>query len=211
MADQRLRRAWVNAARTVGWHRRLLAAGLAAGATALAIQAAQPAPEPTERVVAAAEDLPGGATLSAADLEVVDVPPALVPSGAFDSASGPAGRTLAGPVGAGEIVTEVRLVGPGLLAGWGENVATPVRIADPGAVSLLRAGDSIDLYAVPLTEPGPARMIAAGLPVLAVPAEDQQGMLAEGALVVVGTRAEKAAALAEASVTSRLSIVLRAR
>ena len=67
--------------RTVGWHRRLLAAGLAAGAVALALQAAEPDPAPTVPVVAAGGELRGGMTLTPEDLLLVDIPPDLVRPG----------------------------------------------------------------------------------------------------------------------------------
>jgi pilus assembly protein CpaB len=197
-------------ARTVGWHRRLLAAGLAAGAVALALQAAEPEAGPTVPVVAAAGELPGGVALTDEDLRLVDLPPDLVPAGAMASIDQAVGRLLAGPMHAGELLTDVRLVGPGLLAGWGGDlVATPVRVADPGVLALVRPGDRIDLYATPVSALGPATVIAAQVPVLALPAADDQAVLADGALLVVASTQHQAGLLAEAAVTSRLSVVLR--
>lgn len=196
--------------RAVGWHRRLLAAGLAAGAVALAIQAAEPAPRPTVAVLAAARDLPGGVTLVAGDVRNVDVPPDLVPVGALGAPDAAVGRVLAGPVRSGEPLTDVRLVGPGLLAGWGDDlVAAPVRIADPGVAGLVRPGDRLDLLAAPVSGDGDAVTVASRVPVLAVPAPADQGVLAEGALLVVAATQGQAATLAQAAITSRLSVVLR--
>jgi pilus assembly protein CpaB len=196
--------------RTVGWHRRLLAAGLAAGAVALALQAAEPKPAPTVPAIAAARELRGGMTLTPEDLLVVDVPPDLVPAGALARIDDAAGRLLSGPMHAGELVSDLRLVGPGLLTGWGEGlVATPVRIADPGVLTLVRPGDRIDLYATPVSALGPTAVVAAQVPVLAVPVSAEQGALAEGALLVVAATPRQAGLLAEAAVTSRLSVVLR--
>ncbi len=49
---------------------------------------------------------------------------------------------------AGETITDVRLVGPALLAGYGDQlVAAPVRIADAGSAALLQPGDVIDVLA----------------------------------------------------------------
>jgi hypothetical protein len=111
---------------------------------------------------------------------------------------------------AGELVTDLRLVGHSLLAGWGEDlVATPVRIADPGVLALVRPGDRIDLYATPLSALGPAAVVAARVPVLAVPDSGEQLVLAEGALLVIAATTRQAGLLAEAAVTSRLSVVLR--
>jgi Flp pilus assembly protein CpaB len=206
----RLRLGFVRFARTVGWHRRLLAAGLAAGAVALALQAAEPAPEPTAPVVVAAAELRGGLALTTGNLELVDMPPDLVPAGAVASIEAAVGHVLAGPMRTGEPLTDVRLIGPGLLTGWGADlVATPVRVADPGVAALVRPGDHIDLYATPATGLGPAAVVAAQVPVLAIPAAADDALLAEGALLLVGTTTRQAASLAEAAVAARLSVVLR--
>jgi pilus assembly protein CpaB len=206
----RLEIAFSRFVRTVGCHRRLLAAGLAAGAVALALQAAESDPAPTVPVVAAAGELRGGTTLTAEDLLLVDIPRGAVPRGAVASVDDAVGRLLSGPMHAGELVTDLRLVGPSLLAGWGEDlVATPVRIADPGVLALVRPGDRIDLYATPLSALGPAAVVSAKVPVLAVPDSGEQGALAEGALLVIAATTRQAGLLAEAAVTSRLSVVLR--
>jgi Flp pilus assembly protein CpaB len=206
----RLEIAFSRFVRTVGWHRRLLAAGLAAGAVALTLQAAESDPAPTVPVVAAAGELRGGTTLTAEDLLLVDIPRGAVPRGAVASVDDAVGRLLSGPMHAGELVTDLRLVGPSLLAGWGEDlVATPVRIADPGVLALVRPGDRIDLYATPLSALGPAAVVSAKVPVLAVPDSGEQGVLAEGALLVIAATTRQAGLLAEAAVTSRLSVVLR--
>ncbi|MGH8775053.1 MAG: Flp pilus assembly protein CpaB [Jiangellaceae bacterium] len=210
MKDRRLG-ALRHVTRAVGWHRRLLAAGLAAGAVALVLQAAEPSPQHTVPVLAAARDLSGGAIVVDADMRTVDVPPDLVPSGAFGSADAAVGRVLAGPVRSGEPLTDLRFVGPGLLAGWGDDLlATPVRIADPGVAGLVRPGDRIDLLAAPASGAGAVVTVASRVPVLAVPAQTDQGALAEGALLVVGATERQAASLAQAAVTSRLSVALRA-
>ena len=62
------------------------------------------------------------------------------------------GRVLAGPMRAGEVVSDLRLVGPALLEGYTSTpgvtvLATPVRIADAGAVRPARPGDRIDVLA----------------------------------------------------------------
>ena len=131
--------------------RRLLAAGLLAGSMACALSVLAPAPPPTAPVVAAAHDLPGGAT-----------------------------------------ITDVRLVGPALLAGYGGRlVAAPVRIADAGSARLLQPGDVIDVLAADGasgigdgtaagTAGGPvageARLVASGVRVVAVPRDDESAL-----------------------------------
>jgi Flp pilus assembly protein CpaB len=194
---------------TIAWHRRLLAGGLAAAAVALAIEAASPGAPATVDVPVAARDLDGGVELGADDLRIAEFPPDTVPSRIVDM-SAAVGRVLAAPMGAGEPLTDHRLVGESLLDGWGPDlVASAVRIADPGSVGFVRPGDRVDLLAAAMDGTGAARVVATGVPVLAAsaPADDP---LAEGALVVVATSAAEAADLATASVTARLSFTLRA-
>ncbi|MBB5786397.1 SAF domain-containing protein [Jiangella mangrovi] len=195
--------------RTAGWHRRLLAGGLAAAAVAFAIEAASPAPPDTVDVVVAAHDLPGGTVLSAADLATVGLPASAVPAGVVDAASAP-GALLAAPVRAGEPITDRRILGPGLLDGWdaaGDVVAAPVRVADAGAATYLRPGDRIDLLATSLDGVASTSVVAADVPVLALPSA-AGSTLAEGALVLVAASPAQAADLAAAAVAARLSFTV---
>ncbi|TYK49439.1 SAF domain-containing protein [Actinomadura decatromicini] len=198
--------------------RRPLAALFAAAAAGLALPALRPGPPPSVAVLAAARDLRAGATLTASDLRRVRLPPEAVPSGALRS--GAAGRVLAGPMRRGEPLTDARLVGDGLLRGFGPGtVATPVRIADAGAVRLVRPGDRIDVLAAPSPSPslspsldaapavvsGGARLVISSVPVVAVPrraASDDH----DGALVVVATDRTQAVALAGAAAPLTLTI-----
>jgi pilus assembly protein CpaB len=205
----------------VAWHRRLLAAGLAAASVALGLSVVAPEPPRTEPVLAAARDLAPGAPLAEADLVAVSLPPEVVPDGALRPGAAALGRVPAGPVRRGEPLTDVRLVGPGLLDALGPGlVATPVRIADGGSVGLLRAGDSVDVLAVRTAAGGvgavdagaatpQAAPVVEGAPVLSVPDADSDAPLAEGALLVLATDEEGAAALAAAAVAGPLSVVLR--
>ena len=211
---------------TLARRRRVLAAGLLAGSAACAISAVSPAPPPSVRVAAAAHDLSGGTTIGADDLRIVRVPPESVPAGAITDEAQLTGRVLAVPVRAGETITDVRLVGPALLAGYGDQlVAAPVRIADSGSAGLLQPGDVIDVLAadgVGGTDGGTdgetlaseARLIASDVRVVAVPRDDESalsgGDFGQGALVVLATTSQTAARLASAAVTSRLSLTIRA-
>lgn len=192
------------------WHRRLLAGGLAAAAVALAIHAAEPSPPETESLVVASRDLPGGTTLTTGDLEVTDALPANVPGGALSEVDAVVGGVLAGPARAGEPITDIRLVGPALLDGWGDNlVAAPIRLADPDVITMVRPGDVIDVVAAPMDGLGETGVVAEHVPLLAVPVPGDGGSLAEGTLLVVAVTTEQAATLAQAAVTSRLSLTVR--
>ncbi|MDP2775289.1 MAG: pilus assembly protein CpaB, partial [Nocardioides sp.] len=113
------------------------------------------------------------------------------------------GRTLAAPLRRGEPVTAVRLVGPLLTDGSPGLVATPVRLPDGGMVALLEVGDRVDLLAAD-PRAGDAQVVAAGVPVLAIPDETgSEGVTASGLpgrLVVVGATADDVPRIAAAAV-----------
>ncbi|MFF5265391.1 Flp pilus assembly protein CpaB [Actinomadura viridis] len=187
-------------------YRRPLAALAAAAGTGFALLALQPDPAPGRRIVVAARDLPGGATLRPGDLRTVTVPAPAVPAGAVTAPA--AGRVLSGPMRRGEPLTDLRLASGGLLRGQAPGtVATPVRIADAAAVRLLRAGDRVDVLAAPDPDlhPDPrARLVVAAVPVITVPR--QAGQADQGALVVLATDRSQAAALAGAGTRLALAI-----
>jgi Flp pilus assembly protein CpaB len=205
----RLSRAVRRLRRTVLAHRRALAAVCAAVAMAAALQAnAAPAPRWT-MVLTAAHDLPGGVRVGAGDLRRTPFEPDSVPSGTLSSASVAVGRTTAGPVRAGEPMTDTRLVTGSLLDGHPDLVAVPVRIGDVGAVRLLRVGDRIDVLAADPQGRSPAKVVGRHVPVLALPqADDRTPGLTTGALVVLGMSDADARTMAQASVAAVLSVVL---
>lgn len=199
--------------RAVSKHRRLLAATLAAAATALAIGAVRPDPPTTAHVVTAVRDLAAGSDLHNGDVRVRSVPASAVPDGALAEARDAVGQVLAAPVRRGETLTDVRLVGESSVRGYGpDKVGTPVRIADPGVASLLRPGSVVDVLAVPtaagLDATGPAKVVAAKVRVVSLPETTDAGTT-PGTLVVVAATPEQAAALTRAAAGSRLSVTLQ--
>lgn len=194
--------------RAVSRHRALLAAGFAAASVAAGLQAVAPPAPDTAVVLTAARDLTPGAVLSAEDLSGTAVPASLVPAGALTSAASAVGRLVAGPVRAGEPLTDVRLLGAGLVPA-GAQVAVPVRVAEPATAALVDAGDLVDVLAASPEGGLSARTVAAGVRVLSVPVlPDDPG---EGALLVVAATRPEAARLAAAAVTGRLSVVVQGR
>lgn len=194
------------ARRAVLLRRRPLAALLTAAAVLVGLEAVSPAPAETRTVVVAARDLPGGAVLAHSDLARAELPPETVPRGVV-TASRAVGRTTAAPVRAGEPLTDVRLVGGDLLAGYPARVAAPVRIADAGAVRLLRVGDLVDVLAADPQGHAGATVVAARAPVVALP-RGGGNALASGGLVVLAVDEDTAAGLATAGVTRYLSLVI---
>ena len=205
-----LRRAMDDLLRAAVRRRWLLAGGLAAAAVATALPVLAPSPPTAVAVLAAARDLGAGTALTAGDVAPVRLPTGVVPDGALSVGQPVAGRLLAGAVRRGEPLTDVRLVGPGLLAALGTPglVAVPVRLAEPATSNLLRPGDRVDVLAAGTGPDAPlsAVVVAADSAVLAVP---PRGADAEGALVVLATSPSTAARLGAAAVSSRLSVTVR--
>lgn len=108
-----------------------------------------------------ARDLPTGATLTADDVRVVDLPGGVRPAGVFTRPAQIEGRRLGAGARAGEPLTDARLV-----SGWRTpegTTAVPVRLADAGVAGLLRPGAHVRLLtashagALPGTGPDAAR------------------------------------------------------
>lgn len=193
--------------RALDRHRGLVAGGLAAASVAVALGVLAPTPPPSVVVVAAAHDLPAGAQVGADDVSTVELPAAVAPEAALRSVDEAAGRVLAGPVRAGEPLTDVRLLGAGLVPPGGQ-VAVPVRVAEPALGLLVTAGDRVDVLATALEGAETARAVVSAVSVLAVPAAEGT---ADGALLVVAASPSAAARLAAAAVTSRLSVAVHGR
>lgn len=212
---------------TLSRHRRTLAALFAAAAAALALGAARHHPRGVP-VLVAAHDLRAGAVLRRGDVALRSFPAGTVPSGALHRAEG---RVLAGPVRRGEPLTDAHVASGdlGLAASGGlgraasgdlggaasggvgrpadpSAVAVPVRLADAAVARLLRPGDRVDVLAARPDTPVPARTVAPGVPVVAVPRPGPD--TDEGALIVVETGRDQAALLARAAVDSRLSVII---
>jgi Flp pilus assembly protein CpaB len=208
---RRLDRLRLTAWRWVRWGRRLLALALLLTAVVLAVTEQGPvdAGEPTVDVLVASRELAAGSVLVAGDVRTQAWPLQLVPSGTLTPADDPIGRLLAGAVRAGEAVTDVRLLGPGLIQALDPGLrAVPVRLTDAGVGALLRAGDRIDLYAVGTgLDDAPSTLVAAYALVLAVPAQ-QDRVVPEGGIVVVAVPDSTALNLISAAYTQAIAATL---
>lgn len=180
--------------------RRLLAAICAAGAVGLVVVSVRPPAPATESVLVAARDLPAGLTLRESDLRAAQFPAALVPS---VRSADLVGHTLATPVRAGEVVTEVRVLGAALVTGDADRRAVPVRLPDADSASLLEPGVRIDIHATNANGRD-SRLLAADVVVLAVPPTEHDGTR-EGRLVVLGVPEHLVADFASAGVADFLS------
>jgi len=197
--------------RTVLRRRRLLAVLCTVGAVAAGLRATAPPAPPTVDALVAARDLPAGAVLAEDDLMSVALPPDTVPAGVLTDTGDATGAILAAALRAGEPVTDVRLVGPGLANAATGTVAVPVRLSDAAQVGLLEVGDEIDLLATD-PEARSTETVASGVLVLAVPDVEQDAPDAmTGRLVVLGIPASTVAEVTAAAVTAFVTYVWTSR
>jgi len=184
--------------------RPLIAAVLAAAACLAGLRTLAPPPADTVDVLVAARDLPSGTRLDDDDLVLRAFPTELAPP---DASTAAAGHVLAGPIGRGEVLTDVRVVGPGLAQAQPGETILPVRLPDAGMATLLRPGDEIDLVA---TDPGTgaSTVVARDVTVLATPTGAPEGPAggSGGALVVVSASAEEAIDITSAALAQFLTV-----
>jgi Flp pilus assembly protein CpaB len=142
-----------------------------------------------------------------------------VPVDAVDSDTQVGGRVVAVGVRAGEPMRERDLVTSSLVRGLGAGlVATPVRLADATAASLLAPGDVVDVLSSSDASVGgaaAAQVVASGVRVLVagVASASSDAVIGsggrDGALLVVATTPSQALDLAQAAASGHLSITLR--
>ena len=128
--------------------RRAIAVALLIAALASALSAAKELP----RVPVFSRDLPAGAELALADVDLARLPSSSIPDSAV--AAKPeelTGRVITAAAGRGEVVTDARLLGEDLvssLVGGSEGAAArmiPVKLAEPDIIPHLHHGDTVDV------------------------------------------------------------------
>jgi Flp pilus assembly protein CpaB len=194
---------------------------LLAGVATFGIASAAAAPPPpTRAALVATRDLIPGARLRPGDAALASRAIDVLPSDAMAVDAVTTGRVLVVPVRAGEVLRARDLVTSHLVAGLGPGlVATPVRLADGSATSLLAPGDVVDVLAATAPDVGAvgsAQVVAAGVRVLVagVSTSTSEAVLgatgsSDGGLLVVATTPEQALDLARAGAGSHLSVTLR--
>ncbi len=143
--------------------RRVLALACALGAAYGVVTAARSGTdEALVPVVVAARPLAVGQVATPASVREALWPAAIVPQGSAHRLDEVVGRTLTTPMGPGDPFTAARVNGNALLVGQPPDaVAVHVSLADPGAVSMVGAGDRVDLL-------GPDGVVAHAVVVLRV-------------------------------------------
>ncbi len=157
--------------RRAAWRRRVLrrscAAALAAAAVAAAVTVLRPvsADPPTRAVVVASRPLAAGTVLAPGDLVLRSYPADLAPAGTVPDPAAVVGRSVAGPVGAEEVLTPARLVDPALLASLPEGTVALPLPASAASTVVVRPGLRVDGFL-----PGRAEPVVRGALVLSVQA-----------------------------------------
>lgn len=190
--------------RLVFTHRRLLAA-ICAGLAVLLTVGALDDGSSSRRVVVVTDDLDAGTVLSADHVTTRDVPLEVVPAGVLTATSDAVGRTLAGPVRDGELVTDRRVVDARDLSGFGvdDPALATVRVTDRAVLGALHVGSRVDVVAVdPHGEEAPS-VIARSVVVASLPS----GLDDEGDTVGLVAPNDVAAALAAAGLGAGLTVI----
>ncbi len=166
------------------WARTLAARRIAAAAlvvlAAVAAFRSDPDGDRTDAVVAA-RDLSPGVLLTADDVRVEKRSAATVPDGVRSGVDDVVGATLAGPARRGEVLTDVRLLGPRLAASAAGPDAriVPLHLADSALLEMLRAGDVVDVLAAgspdSSADPSPHVVASDAVVVLVSPKPAQRG------------------------------------
>lgn len=186
--------------------RRVAAAALTAVAVALLVRG-HPAGDQVQ-VVATARDLSPGTVLRPDDLRLTPLSAGAVPAGALRRVDEATGHTLAGPARAGEPVTDVRILGPRLVAaaaGVPDARVVPIRLADPQVADLLREGDRVDVLTVAGEQSPDARVLAASATVVLLSPKDS-GRNPRERVVMLALPATAATTVAAASLSSALAV-----
>ncbi|RVW10683.1 flagellar biosynthesis protein FlgA [Prescottella agglutinans] len=195
--------------------RRIAAATLAAVALVLFVRDNRE--DAGEAVVVAARDLTPGHVVTANDIRTVARPRTDLPDAAVDDSGAVIGRTVSSPVRGGEILTDVRLLGPRLAeaaVGSADARVVPVRLSDAGLAQFIREGDRVDVLTVgearaaDSSRPPTATVLASGAAVVLVSPEQPSSGARRDQVVMLALPAPEASAVAAASLTDAITVTL---
>lgn len=191
--------------------RRVLAGGLVVLA-AVAAWRDDPRADHTE-VVVTTRDLSPGTELTADDVRLESRTASTIPDGSRADIASVVGATLAGPARRGEVVTDVRLLGPRLAesAAGPDARIVPLPLADAALVDLVRPGDIVDIVAAPASsdEETSARLIATDAVVVLVSAKESGSSRGSaGRVVLVALPAAAAKTVAGVALVQAVTLTL---
>ena len=198
------------------WSRTVAARRALAGAlvllAAIAAWRDDPRTDHTD-VVVTTRDLSPGTELTVEDIRLETHRASAIPDGSRTDVDSVVGATLAGPARRGEVITDVRVLGPRLAqsaAGPDARIAA-LPLADAALVDLVRPGDIVDIVAAPASADAEesARLIATDAVVVLVSAKDNRTTAAGGGRVVlVALPAAAAKAVAGAALVQAITVTL---
>ena len=184
-------------------HRRLLAAVFTALAVLTALTALRQQPNGTPMLVAR-HDLRSGHVLSASDLRTTTVPPSARPAHALGRGAA-IGRRVAGPMRAGEAITDYRVLQDDALSGYADDaVLTTIRVDRADGLTGLHVGDRVDIIAVDPDGESKAKVVARTVEIVTLPPSNGD---TEVVPVGIVTTEKVALALATAALEARFSVI----
>ncbi len=184
-------------------HRRLLAAVFAGLAVLTALSALSREPDGAT-VLVARHDLRSGHILKASDVRTATVPPASRPSHSLGRAAA-VGRRVAGPMRAGEAITDYRVMQGDALAGYADDaVLTTIRVDRADGLTGLHVGDRVDVIAVDPDGESEATVVARAVEVVTLPPSSSDSEVVSVGIV---TTEKIALALATAALEARFSLI----
>jgi Flp pilus assembly protein CpaB len=196
------------------WSRTVLARRIAAaGLVVLAgVAALRPNPDGDRLdVVVAARDLSPGAALTPEDVRLDKRSATTIPEGSQADIAVVVGSTLAGPARRGEVLTDVRLLGPRLAestAGPDARIV-PLHPADNALTDLVRPGDVVDVVAASEADSASRpRVVATDAVVVLVSAKQKNQTASNDRVVLVALPAGAANALAGATLVQTVTLTL---
>ncbi len=163
-------------------------------------------------VVVTTRDLSPGTELTGEDVVLETRTASTIPDGSSVDIDSVVGATLAGPARRGEVVTDVRLLGPRLAesAAGPDARIVPLPLADPALVDLVRPGDVVDIVAAPASTDAAteARLIATDAVVVLVSAKENGVAASGGRVVLVALPAAAAKTVAGAALVQTVTLTL---
>jgi Flp pilus assembly protein CpaB len=195
------------------WSRTLAARRIAAGVlvvlAAVVALRSDPDGDRTE-IVVATRDLASGVELTVDDVRLEKRTATTVPDGAQSDVAAVVGATLAGPTRRGEVLTDVRVLGPRLaesVAGPDARIV-PVPLADSAVLDLVRPGDVVDVFAAGSESGADARpqLVTTNAVVVLVSEKPKGAGNGRDRVVLVAVGAEAADELAAAALLQTVTL-----
>jgi len=149
--------------------------------------------------------------LTASDVVVETRTATTIPDGSQSDVTTVVGATLAGPARRGEVITDVRLLGPRLAesAAGPDARIVPLPLADTALLDLVRPGDVVDVLAAGPTDTGTdagPQVIATDAIVVLVSGKPKGAANGSDRVVMVAVGAQEANAVAGAALVQTVTL-----